>query len=394
MFRKRRVTDWIPKDPPGALLIVLDSVGIGDAPDADAYHDRGADTLHHILDRCPDLRLPALGSLGLGHVLGRSPAATLQGSYGRMRERSAGKDSTTGHWEIAGAVLDEPFGGNETFPPELIEAIESECGVRFLGNVPASGTAIIEALGEEHFRTGRPLLYTSTDSVLQIAAHEEIVPMERLYAICRVVRRCGDAYRIGRVIARPFIGEPGHFTRTAARHDFSMEPPRTVLDAIRDAGLPVKAVGKVADLFAGKGITESHPTGSNREGMERIAALWPETDRGLVFANLVDFDVLYGHRRDAEGYAHAPKEFDDWLDGFLPRCRPEDLVIVTGDHGNDPTYRGTDHTREQVPLLVRYANRTEDLGLRETFADVAATLAAFFRLEAGWPVGTPVMEFP
>jgi phosphopentomutase len=305
-----------------------------------------------------------------------------------MREKSAGKDSTTGHWELAGVVLREPFAVFATFPEALVEAIEAEAGVSFLGNYAASGTEIIHDLGEAHLRTGRPILYTSADSVLQIAAHERIVPRQRLYEICRVARQHADSYRIGRVIARPFVGEPGHFTRTDGRHDFSMKPPRTVLNAIVEAGLPVKAIGKTVDLFAGEGMTETYPTASNADGMHAIEAIWGETHAGLVFANLVDFDTIYGHRRDVDGYARALVAFDRWLDSFLPRCAPEDLLIITADHGNDPTFRGTDHTREEVPLLIKYAGRTEDLGRRETFADVAATLAAFFDLGEPWPIGT------
>src|SRR5947209_3685248 len=283
--------DWLAMR---AIVIVLDSVGIGKAPDADRYGDEGADTLGHLLDRFPDLRLPTLWSLGLGKVIGRSPVVRPTASFGVMRERSAGKDSTTGHWELAGVPVDEPFGLFEHFPPELVADIERDAKVAFLGNFPASGTQIIEDLGADHVRTGRPILYTSADSVLQIAAHEEVIPLERLYEICRVARRHADAYRIGRVIARPFVGHPGHFARTAHRHDFSMLPPRTVLDAICQAGLPVKAVGKIADLFAGRGITESHPTVSNADGMARTAQVWSTTRQGLVFTNLVDFDAVFG----------------------------------------------------------------------------------------------------
>jgi phosphopentomutase len=374
-----------------ALIIVLDSVGVGGAPDAAAYGDEGADTLGHLLDRFPDLRLPALWSMGLGHVVGRDPAPRLCASYGRMTERSAGKDSTTGHWELAGAILDEPFGVFEKFPPELVRAIERDAGVRFIGNEPASGTEIIERLGAEHVRTAKPILYTSADSVLQIAAHEAVIPIERLYEICRIARRHADPYRIGRVIARPFVGEPGRFTRTPRRHDFSMPPPRTVLNALVDAGVPVKAVGKTSDLFAGSGISESHPTESNADGMRVTERVWRETTDGLVFTNLVDFDAVFGHRRDPDGYARALVEFDEWLAGFLSSVGHDDLLIVTADHGNDPTFRGTDHTREQVPLLVRFRGRAADLGTRDTFADVAATLAGFFRVAERWPIGRPFL---
>lgn len=369
-----------------ALLIVLDGVGIGGAPDAARYGDQHADTLGHLLDRRPDLRLPALWSLGLGELLGRPPRTRPRGRWGRMQERAAGKDSTTGHWELAGAVLDQPFGVFERFPPELVAAIEAEAGVRFLGNRAASGTAIIDELGEEHARTGGPILYTSADSVLQIAAHERIIPVERLYEICRIARRHADGYRIGRVIARPFTGGPGAYTRTAGRHDFSMHPPRTVLAALAESGVEVVGIGKTGDLFAGRGLTRSHPTASNAEGMARIESVWAALPDGLIFANLVDFDTVFGHRRDADGFAAALDEFDRWLGGFLDAVGPEDLLIVTADHGNDPTFRGTDHTREQVPLLAMHQRRTGSLGTRRTFADVAATLTAFFGLPA-WPVG-------
>ncbi|TCZ61314.1 phosphopentomutase [Roseicella aquatilis] len=366
-----------------SLVIVLDSVGCGAAPDAARYGDAGADTLGHIIART-GLRLPALDGLGLARIMGRegpSPGAC----WGRMRPRATGKDSTTGHWEIAGVALDEPFAVFEAFPPELLHPIERETGLRFLGNRAASGTAIIDELGEEHLRTGHPILYTSADSVLQIAAHEEVIPVERLYGLCEVARRHADAWRIGRVIARPFLGTPGHFRRTPRRHDFAMRPPRTVLDALTEAGAPVVGIGKTADLFAGQGFARSHPTGSNAEGMRAIASVWAETRGGLVFANLVDFDTDHGHRRDVQGYARVLAEFDSWLAGFLPACGPDDLLIVTADHGNDPTHHGTDHTREEVPLLLRQGGRREALGTRDGFGDVAATLAAFHGVP--WPGG-------
>ena len=374
-----------------ALVIVLDGVGCGGAPDAGAYGDLGADTLGHLADRGL-LELPALMSLGLGHAMGRG-SGPAQASWGRMRERSAGKDSTTGHWEIAGVLLDEPFRVFDRFPDALVQAVAAEAGVAFLGNRPASGTEIIEELGQEHLRTGRPILYTSADSVLQIAAHEALFSPQRLYDICRIARRHADAWRIGRVIARPFLGEPGCFARTPRRHDFSMVPPPTILDATAAAGLPVRAVGKIEDLFAGQGITESHPTRSNTEGMELTERLWRQAGPGLVFTNLVDFDTEFGHRRDAPGFARALGEFDAWLAGFLPLCRPEDLVILTADHGTDPTFHGTDHTREEVPLIALHGGRRGPLGTRESFADVAATLAAHFRL-ARWPVGQPMLTPP
>ncbi len=372
-----------------ALLIVMDSVGCGGAADAADYGDAGADTMGHILHRVPTLRLPALWSLGLGRALGRGPAVTPAGSYGVMCPRSPGKDSTTGHWELAGVVLDRPFGTFDRFPPELVSAIEREAGVTFLGNVAASGTAILDRLGPEHVRTGRPILYTSADSVLQVAAHEAVMPVDRLYALCQVARRHADAYRIGRVIARPFRGEPGAFGRTAGRHDFSLRPPPTVLDALSAAGVAITSVGKTADLFAGAGFTASHPTQSDAAGMAMAERLWRQGGNGLTFVNLVDFDTLHGHRRDVAGYAAALAAFDRWLGDFLPAMTDDDLLIVTADHGNDPTFRGTDHTRERVPVLVRHGGRADDLGRRSTFADVAASLGRFFGLTPDWPVGVP-----
>ncbi|HEX3817083.1 MAG TPA: phosphopentomutase [Chthoniobacterales bacterium] len=369
-----------------ALLLVLDSVGIGDAPDAEKYADLGANTLGHIREQIPDLELPNLDSLGWRNLSGEK-TTTARASFGRMTERSAGKDTTTGHWEIAGVILEEPFATFERFPDALVRQIERAAGVEFIGNCARSGTAILEELGAEHLRSGRPILYTSADSVLQIAAHEKVLPVERLYEICRHAREAANAYRIGRVIARPFVGAPGNFKRTARRHDFSLVPPRTVLDAISEAGLPVVGVGKISDIFAGRGITQSFRTVSNADGMQQIDELWNAEARGLIFANLVDFDMLYGHRRDVAGYARALREFDTWLGSFIPRILPNDFVIITADHGNDPTWRGSDHTREQVPLLVLHEKAARDLGTRETFSDIAATLAEFFRLPERWPIG-------
>ena len=370
-----------------ALLLILDSVGCGGAPDAAAYGDEGSDTLGHIYANTPGFALPNLERLGLGAVMNaQRPTPNAQrpmASFGRMRERSAGKDTTTGHWEIAGAVLEQPFTVFKKFPDALVHAIEREGGVEFIGNFPRSGTAVLDELGPEHLRTGKPILYTSADSVMQIAAHESLIPLPRLYEICKIARRLCDAARIGRVIARPFTGGPGAFTRTTGRHDYAMLPPHTVLNALADSGRTVHGVGKISDIFAGSGITASTPTTSNAEGMAAIAREWPALD-GLLFANLVDFDMLFGHRRNVAGYANALREFDAWLPTFLADVKPADLVIITADHGNDPTWRGTDHTREEVPLLVLHGGKANALGTRETFADVAATLAEFFAL-AAWP---------
>ncbi len=373
-----------------ALLLVLDSVGCGAAPDAAAYGDVGADTLGHIFAANPGLALPSLDSLGLGHIVHGAGAAP-RASWGRMREASAGKDTTTGHWEIAGAVLREPFATFEKFPRELIGPIEREAGVEFIGNYPQSGTVILEELGAEHLRTGKPILYTSADPVLQIAAHESVLSLDRLYEVCQIARRHCDAWRIGRVIARPFTGEPGAFRRSSGRHDYSMQPPPTVLNAIAASGRAVEGIGKISDIFAASGITRSTPTTSNAEGMRAVEERWAAVGDGLVFANLVDFDMLYGHRRDPAGYARALVEFDDWLPRFLPQITDRDLVIITADHGNDPTWRGTDHTREEVPLIVLHRDRSAPLGTRETFADIAATLAEFFHLEP-WPTGLSFLQ--
>jgi phosphopentomutase len=383
-----------------ALVLVLDSVGIGGAPDADKYGDEGANTLGHILDQSPELELPNLESLGLRELVGRDSVepsdrvlprldgvSPYRASYGKMQERSAGKDTTTGHWEIAGIILEEPFATFERFPDELVRAIERDAGVQFIGNYAQSGTTILEELGAEHVRTGKPILYTSADSVLQVAAHEQVIRIDRLYDICTVARQHADRFRIGRVIARPFTGPEGNFSRTSRRHDFSMEPPRTILNAISESGRAVVGVGKISDIFAGQGITESFLTDGNAEGMRQIAENWERLADGLIFANLVDFDMLYGHRRDVAGYAQALTQFDEWLGEFRGRIAPDDLVIVTADHGNDPTFRGTDHTREQVPLFLLHNNETRPLGVRQTYADIAATLAEYFALAESWPAG-------
>ncbi len=373
-----------------ALLIVLDSVGIGNAPDAADYGDEGADTLGHIYAQRPDIALPNLCSLGLSELMDKDNRVSPRASYGRMQERSAGKDTTTGHWEIAGIILEEPFAVYDRFPDELVRKIERDVGVGFLGNYACSGTTILEELGAEHVRTGRPILYTSADSVLQIAAHEKIISNDRLYSICQRARKYADEARIGRVIARPFEGEIGHFQRTSRRHDYSKTPPRSILNALTESDAEVIGVGKISDIFAGEGVTQSYPTASNFEGMNRIAALWPELSHGLLFANLVDFDMLHGHRRDVAGYARALEEFDVWLGTFLTTIRPEDLVLLTADHGNDPTFPGTDHTREQVPLLMLHAGESRELGTRQSFADVAATLGDYFGVQ--WASGTSFLR--
>jgi phosphopentomutase len=368
------------------VLIVLDSCGCGAAPDAAAYGDAGSDTLGNMAVRVGGMTLPHLMELGVGHlttILGVPPFARTRGAFGKMREASAGKDTTTGHWEMTGLHVTTPFptfpGG---FPRELIEQFQRETGRGVLGNKPASGTAILDELGPEHMKTGKVIVYTSADSVFQIAAHEEIVPVEELYRISEVARRLCDALPVARVIARPFVGEPGHFKRTYNRRDFSMPPPGpTVLDAIRDAGLPVVGIGKIWDIFAGQGITKNVHTEGNADGCAHTLTELDQLERGLVFTNLVDFDMLYGHRRDPAGYYAALQEFDTFLPALEQRLGPRDLAFITADHGNDPTFAGTDHTREFVPILA-YGGRSagHDLGVRMGFYDLAQTLADAFGL--------------
>ncbi len=345
--------------PMRVLCIVLDSVGCGNAPDAADYGDAGADTLGHLFEGISDLRLPNLAALGLYEILGLKIAASphSNASWGKLTERSAGKDTTTGHWELMGCNLSEPFAVFETFPPDLVAELEAHGEVEFIGNVAASGTEILERLGEEHVKTGRPILYTSADSVLQIAAHEQTFGLERLWKLCKTARQLLDEknIRIGRVIARPFLGDASeNFQRTSNRHDYSLMPDETVLNRLQSKGVQTIGVGKISDIFADSGISESHPTKSNADGMATIDKLWAENRKEphFIFANLVDFDSLYGHRRNPRGYADCLMEFDAWLGGFLRTIKSEDFVLITADHGNDPYAPGTDHTREQVPVLA------------------------------------------
>lgn len=363
------------------ILLVLDSVGIGALPDAPAYGDEGSDTVGNIARLVP-LRVPHLRSLGLGHV---SPIGPPQveplGAYGRMAEASAGKDSVTGHWELAGVVLDRAFPTfPHGFPAELIAEFEQRIGRRTLGNVVASGTEIIDRLGPEHIRTGRPIVYTSADSVFQIAAHEDVIPIQEQYRICDVAfELVSRGHGVGRVIARPFIGTGGAFTRTANRHDYALPPSgETVLDRLTSMGVPVVAIGKVADLFAGRGIAKTVRTSSDTEGMDRLMAELNTTAEGLVFVNLVDFDTLYGHRNDVPGYAANLERVDARCGSLLAALRETDLLIVTADHGNDPSTPSTDHSREYVPVFCAGARVRAgvDLGTRSTFADVGQTVAA------------------
>ncbi|MBM4396342.1 MAG: phosphopentomutase [Deltaproteobacteria bacterium] len=371
------------------LWLVLDSVGCGEMPDAAEYGDRGANTLGNTARAVGGLKLPNLGRLGLGNVTavaGVPPRPAADAHFGRMSEASAGKDTTTGHWEMAGVPLDSAFAvfTDTGFPDEILDAFRRESGFDLIGNVAASGTEIIERLGPEHQRTGRLIVYTSADSVFQIAAHEETVPLPRLYEACRAARRVLDEHRVARVIARPFVGEPGAYKRTYNRADFSMVPPRdTVLDLLLRAGVPVVGVGKIHDIFAGRGVGEAIHTEGNADGMLRTGEALRRTERGLVFTNLVDFDMTYGHRRDAPGYARALEEVDAFLPRLLDAVGTRGLVLVTADHGCDPTAGwSTDHTREYVPLIAWHPGIAKgagrDLGTRATFADVGRTVADVF----------------
>ena len=371
--------------PTRVFLTVLDSVGVGELPDAHLYGDEGSDTLGN-LSRAVPLALPHLRALGLprvAKVAGMADVATPLGAYGRMAERSPGKDSVTGHWEMTGIVLDHAFPTFPNgFPAETIAEFERRIGRRTLGNYAASGTVIIDALGPEHMRTGFPIVYTSADSVFQIAAHEEVIPVPELYRICEIAYELvGKGMNVGRVIARPFVGQPGAFRRTANRHDYAL-PPRglTLLDAMTTAGKTVHAIGKIQDLFAGRGITTAVHTKSDEEGVDEIEKAIASSGPGLVFTNLVDFDTQYGHRNDPTGYAANLERFDVRLGRLLPSLRDGDLLVVTADHGNDPTTPSTDHAREYVPVFLvgKMVRPGTDVGTRATFADLGQTIAEIF----------------
>jgi len=373
------------------FLIVLDSVGCGYLPDAEKFDDVGADTLGHIAEKIKNFNLPNLFKLGLGNIVNSKnvkPVKEAIGIYGKMSEKSASKDTTIGHWEIAGIITEKPFPTYPNgFPEDLLKKFMEVTGVKgYLGNKPASGTEIIKELGEEHIRTGYPIVYTSADSVFQIAAHEEVIPIEKLYEICRKTREIlvGE-HNIGRVIARPFIGKPGNFVRTERRRDFSVSPPgETLLDKVKKAGKDVVAIGKIEDIFAQQGITEAIHTGNNKDGIQAIyECIKNEKINGLVFANLVDFDMLYGHRRNIEGYYNALVEFDNAIPKFLENLKDDDILFITADHGNDPTFKGTDHTREYVPVLGYGAKIKSNfnIGVRETFADLGQTIAEILNVE-------------
>jgi phosphopentomutase len=388
-----------PQPPFGrAIVIVMDSVGIGELPDAAAYGDQGSNTVGNIARQVP-LKLPTLRRLGLGNLVQLDPNGQAKdsavsavsvvasvpplGAYGRMAEASKGKDSVTGHWEMMGIVLDRAFPTfPDGFPAAIIEEFSKLTGRGVIGNKAASGTGIIDELGPEHMRSGSLIVYTSADSVFQIAAHEEIVPISELYRDCEIAYTLvGEGLGVGRVIARPFVGAPGRFTRTSNRHDYALPPSgETVLDRSAAAGIPVVAIGKIEDLFAGRGITRGIHTTSDDDGMNKVEEQMTLVDRGFIFTNLVDFDAQYGHRNDVAGYAANLERFDTRLARLIPQLRDDDVLVVTADHGNDPTTPSTDHAREYVPLLITGARVRAglDLGTRKTFADLGQTLADLF----------------
>ncbi|KOP78884.1 phosphopentomutase [Lysinibacillus sp. FJAT-14745] len=372
-------------------VVVLDSVGIGEAPDAANFGDVGSHTLGHIAEKMNGLTMPHMESFGLANI---EPLQGMQATdkpkayYGKMQEASVGKDTMTGHWEIMGLNIDKPFKVYpEGFPAELIAELEKRTGRKVLCNEPASGTQVIEDFGKEHMETGAIIVYTSADPVLQIAAHEEIIPLEELYKICEIARELTlqPEYLVGRVIARPFVGTPGNFSRTSNRHDYALKPfGRTTMNVLQDAGLDVIAIGKISDIFNGEGVTEAVRTKNNKDGMDKFAEVVRRDFHGISFLNLVDFDANFGHRRDPLGYGNALQEFDARLPEITEAMTEDDLLIITADHGNDPTFPGTDHTREYVPLIIyspRF-NGGSELALRETFADIAATVAENFKVEA------------
>lgn len=371
-------------------LIVLDSVGIGESPDAHLFGDEGADTLGHIGVAMKGLNMPNMGKLGLSNISeiqGVAVEKAPQAFYSKMQEASVGKDTMTGHWEIMGLNIDKPFKVYPNgFPQELIDQLEQRTGRKVIGNKPASGTAILDELGQEHMETGALIVYTSADPVLQIAAHEGIIPIEEQYRICEIARELTlqPEFLVGRVIARPFVGEPGNFNRTTNRHDYALKPfERTVMNELEDAGHAVIAIGKISDIFNGEGITEAVRTVSNMDGVDKLLEVMAKDFNGISFTNLVDFDALYGHRRDPIGYGNALQEFDARLPEIIDALHTDDLLIITADHGNDPVHAGTDHTREYVPLIVYspLLNKGGELPMRETFSDIGATIAENFNVK-------------
>ncbi|WP_078545929.1 phosphopentomutase [Litchfieldia alkalitelluris] len=371
------------------FLIVMDSVGIGEAPDAEKFGDVGSDTLGHIADHVKGLKMPSMEKLGLGNIKEVQGIAKVDAPlayYSKMEEASNGKDTMTGHWELMGLYIDTPFRVFPNgFPDELLNELKERTGREIIGNKPASGTEILDELGKEHMESGALIVYTSADSVLQIAAHEEIVPLEELYKICEIARELtlNEKYMVGRIIARPFVGTPDKFERTANRHDYALKPfDRTVMNELADSKYDVISIGKIADIYDGEGVTKALRTKSNMDGMDKLVETLHMNFTGLSFLNLVDFDALFGHRRDPEGYGQALEEFDARLPEVFELLQEDDLLIITADHGNDPTYPGTDHTREFVPLLAYSPSMTagKEFPVRKTFADVGATIAENFHV--------------
>ena len=381
------------------IILVMDSVGIGHAPDAAKFNDEGANTLGHIEATAGLIHCPTLRSLGLANIADiKTDETSVMGAYGKMEEVSTGKDTTSGHWEMMGHPVTVPFPTfYDGFPKELMDTFTKETGYGYLGNEVASGTEIIERLGVEHMKTGKPIVYTSADSVFQIAAHEDVIPLEDLYRMCEITRNkvCVGDYYVGRIIARPFIGETGHFVRTSNRHDYSRMPEHhMVQQELQAAQIPTVAVGKIGDIYAHVGWDESYPTKSNAHGMNVVPYLLGSSfESGLMMVNLVEFDSLYGHRRNVEGYKRAIEDFDYQLSGLLPLLKDDDLLIITADHGNDPTWHGTDHTREHVPLLAYSPSMKGaiDLGLRHSFGDIGQTVLANFGLSP-YAVGTSFLK--
>ena len=381
------------------IILVMDSVGIGHAPDAAKFNDEGSNTLGHIEATAGLIHCPTLRSLGVGNIADiKTDETPVMGAYGKMEEVSTGKDTTSGHWEMMGHPVTVPFPTfYDGFPKELMDTFTKETGYGYLGNEVASGTEIIERLGVEHMKTGKPIVYTSADSVFQIAAHEDVIPLGDLYRMCEITRNkvCVGDYYVGRIIARPFVGKPGHFVRTSNRHDYSRMPEhRMVQQELQAAQIPTVAVGKIGDIYAHVGWNESYPTKSNAHGMNVVPYLLGSSfESGLMMVNLVEFDSLYGHRRNVEGYKRAIEDFDYQLSGLLPLLKDDDLLIITADHGNDPTWHGTDHTREHVPLLAYSPSMKAaiDLGLRHSFGDIGQTVLSNFGLSP-YAVGTSFLK--
>ncbi len=376
------------------IVVVLDSLGVGELPDAKEYGDEGSNTLAHTAEAVGELSLPNFEKLGLGNLIevrGVNPVETPRAFFGKAREVSVGKDSTTGHWELMGVILEKPFPIYPSgFPPSIIKEFEKRVGRKILGNKPASGTVIIQELGEEHLRTGYPIIYTSADSVFQIAAHEEVISVEELYRMCEIAREIlKGEHAVCRVIARPFLGEKrGEFYRTRRRRDFSLPPPKdTVLDVLNKAGVEVYAVGKIKEIFSGRGINYSFSTKGNKDGLEKTKKLMKEVERGFILTNLIDFDMLWGHRNNPKGYAEGLKEVDSYIPFFLNLLRPEDLFIFTADHGCDPTTESTDHSREYIPILAISGEVKVGrwIGVRKTFADVGKSVLCWFGVKNNLP---------